>query len=147
MPLVHVSGKVVPFDELLTHPPHEIPTSSHPTYCSDATRKAERLLGMAPSAYFCAGRACPKFGDVALAFDPSCEIGYTVSATPFDTGGLVHDDRYIKCNLNGPDDEAALVDFARSSEITGPAWRDEFARFLAAYFEPLTELLGWTSRL
>ena len=109
MPLVHVSGKGVPFDELLTHPPHSIPTSSHPTYCSDATRRAERLLGMAPSAYFYAGRACPDFGDVALAFDPSSEAGHTVSAHPFDTGGLVHEKRHIKCNLNGPDDEAEPV--------------------------------------
>lgn len=144
MPLVHVSGKGVPFDALLTQPPHEIPTSSHPTYCSDATRRAESLLGLAPSAYFYAGRACPDFGDVALAFGPSCDARHTVSVTPFDTGGLVHEKRFIRCNLNGPNDEAALVDFAKASEIPGAAWRDDFARFLSAYFDPLTDY--WEGR-
>ena len=143
MPLVHVSGpKEFPFDEILAIPPHEIPTSAHPTYYSDTTRRAEDLLGLVRSAYFYAGRACPCFGDVALAFEPSIEDGHTVSVTPIDTGGLVHEKRYIRCNLNGPDDEAALVEFCRASEIAGSVWRSEFARFLAAYFNPLVDY--WT---
>ena len=31
IPLVHVSGKGVPLDDLLTNTPHELPTSAHPT--------------------------------------------------------------------------------------------------------------------
>ena len=33
------------------------------------------------------------FGDVALAFEPSIENGHTVSVSPIDTGGLVHEKR------------------------------------------------------
>jgi hypothetical protein len=98
--LIHVTGpKEVPFDELLSESPHAIPTSEHPQYYSDATRRAEDLLGLARSAYFYAGRACPAFGDLALAFEPSIEAGHKVSVSPIDTGGLVHEMRYIKCAL------------------------------------------------
>ncbi|MEJ7592597.1 MAG: hypothetical protein WKF77_13680 [Planctomycetaceae bacterium] len=67
--LVHVSStKEVSFDELLIQPPHAIPTSEHLTYCSDATRRAENLLGLARSAYFYAGRACPAYEDPEKVF-------------------------------------------------------------------------------
>ncbi len=83
MPLIHVSGGTVPFERLVSEPPGEIPTSAHPEYCSDLTRRAERLLGLAPSVYFYAGRAHPDFGDVALVFAPGCEASHTGSVTPF----------------------------------------------------------------
>jgi hypothetical protein len=143
--LIHVTGpKEVPFDELLSESPHAIPTSEHPQYYSDATRRAEDLLGLARSAYFYAGRACPAFGDLALAFEPTIEAGHKVSVSPIDTGGLVHEMRYIKCALPAPDDDASRVEFGKASEITELDWRSEFARFLAGFFDPLRNY--WTGR-
>ena len=143
--LIHVSApKEVPFDELLTVSPHAIPTSDHPLYYSDATRRAEDLLGLFRSAYFYAGRACPAFGDVALAFEPSIENGHTVSVSPIDTGGLVHEKRYIKCTLAGQDEDTARAEFGKASEITESDWRSEFARFLAGFFDTLSNY--WTGR-
>jgi hypothetical protein len=84
--------------------------------------------------YFYAGRACDDFGNVAIAYNPSVEADHTISVTPFDTGGLIHEKRLIKCSLNSATDEAALIEFAKASEVAADAWRDEFARFLAAYF-------------
>ena len=144
IPLVHVSGKGVPLDDLLTNTPHEFPTSAHPTYYTDATRRAESLLGLFASAYFYSGRACPAFGNIAIAFDHTTDPAHTVSATPFDTGGLIHERRFIRCNLNGPDDENKLIQFAQASEIQGQIWRDEFHRFLAAYFDPIERY--WNGR-
>jgi len=143
--LVHVSStNEVSFDELLTEPPHSIPTSDHASYCSDATRRAEDLLGLARSAYFYAGRACPAFGDLALAFEPSIENGHTVSVSSIDTGGLVHPKRYIKCEVAGTDEDAARIEFGKECEVKGSDWRGEFARFLAGYFEPLADY--WKGR-
>jgi hypothetical protein len=134
MPLVHVTGKGVPFEVTLSAVPSEIPTSKDLNYCSEATRRAENLLNLSPSVYFYAGRACDDFGNVAIAYDPSVEADHTISVTPFDTGGLIHEKRLIKCTLNSATDEAALIEFAKASELAADAWRDEFARFLAAYF-------------
>ena len=143
--LVHVSSaKEVSFDELLIQPPHAIPTSEHLTYCSDATRRAENLLGLARSAYFYAGRACPAFGDLALAFEPPIENGHTVSVSSIETGGLVHPNRYIKCEVAGADEDAARVEFGKACEIKELDWRGEFARFLAGYFDPLADY--WNGR-
>ena len=143
--LVHVSStNEVSFDELLIQPPHAIPTSDHLTYCSDATRRAEKLLDLVRSAYFYAGRAYPAFGDLALAFDPSTENGHTVSVSSIDTGGLVHPNRYIKCEVAGADEDAARVEFGKGCEIKEPDWRGEFARFLAGYFDPLANY--WMGR-
>jgi hypothetical protein len=88
--LVHVSGRERPFDTTVANPPYELPTSSDHGYCTDLTRRAENLMGIPPSAYFYAGRAHPKFGCVALAFSAACESAHDGSASPFDTGGLVH---------------------------------------------------------
>jgi len=143
--LVHVSStNEISFVELLIEPPHAIPTSDHVTYCSDATRRAEDLLELARSAYFYAGRACPAFGDLALAFGPSAEVGRTVSVSSIDTGGLVHSNRYIKCEVTGADEDAARVEFGKACNIKEPDWRGEFARFLAGYFEPLADY--WKGR-
>ncbi|MGH8582232.1 MAG: hypothetical protein ACREWG_05475, partial [Gammaproteobacteria bacterium] len=111
IPLVHVSGRARPFHETVRDPPHEIPTSEDAQYCTDDTRRAESLLRLSPSAYFYAGRAHPAFGDVALAFPASLEINHTGSATPFDTGGLVHPNRYMKIRLSPADGEAERVQY------------------------------------
>jgi hypothetical protein len=141
--LVHVTGREKPFERTVESPPYEIPTSEDPGYCTDVTRQAEALLGLPPSVYFYPGRAHPAFGPVALAFAAGCEDAHTGSATPFDTGGLVHPHRYIKVRLD-PDGEAELVAYGESSEIPLNQWRDVFARVLAAYFA--SEIDYWTGR-
>jgi hypothetical protein len=138
IPLVHVSGNVdrMPFERLISDAPHEIPTSGHPLYCSNLTWRAEALLGLPHSCYFYAGRAHPQYGSVALAFAVGCEAGRDGSATPFDSGALVHPDphRRIQLILPGGDGEANRVAFAEASQVPLRAWRSEFARFLSAYF-------------
>ena len=141
--LVHVSGRERPFEITVENPPHEIPTSVDRDYCTELTRRAESMLGLSPSAYFYAGRAHPDFGNIALAFVPGCEADHTGSATPFDTGGLVHPRRFIKVRLN-TDDEPELVAYGRSSEIQLDRWRDVFGQVLAAYFS--SEIDYWTGR-
>jgi len=142
--LVHVSGvgkdgKGIAFDSIIQNPPQEIPTSDDLEYYDDSTRCAEKLLGLAPSGYFYAGRAHPDFGNVALAFAPECEANHTGSATPFDTGGLLHPSRYIKVKFDPNDDEAERVRYGKASEISLEDWRDVFGGVLAAYFEDHTD--------
>ena len=63
----------------------EIPTSTaERNYCGDGARFAEEQVGCPPSVYFCAGRANPRYGQVALAFGPEVERFH--SAPPFDSG-------------------------------------------------------------
>jgi hypothetical protein len=139
--LVHVSGRE---RTTMRDPPHEIPTSMDAAYCTDDTRRTERLLGLSPSAYFYAGRAHPGFGNVALAFAPGSEALHTGSATPFDTGGLVHPNRYIKIQLSPADGEAERVQYGKASEVPLERWRDVFARVLAAYFSTAADY--WEGR-
>ncbi len=134
IPLVHVTGGKRPFLTTVETRPQQIPTSNDREYYSDRTRRAEGLLGLSPSAYFYAGRAHPDFGSVALAFAPSCEKGHIGSASPFDTGGLLHEKRYINVQLDPEDSEAERAAYGRASEIPLSQWRDVFARVLAAYF-------------
>jgi hypothetical protein len=144
--LVHVSGRARPFETTVEGAPYEIPTSEDQQYCTDSTRRAESLLGLSPSVYFYAGRAHPSFGWVALAFAAGCETGHTGSATPFDTGGLVHPDpkTRIKLRLDPADGEAERVEYGRTSEIHLAQWRDVFSRVLAAHFA--SELDYWMGR-
>jgi len=144
IPLVHVTGESRPFLTTVETPPQEIPTSDDRQYYTDRTRRAESLLGLSPSAYFYAGRAHPKFGPVALAFAPSCETGHTGSASPFDTGGLLHENRYVDVQLDPADCETERAAYGRASEIPLNQWRDVFGRVLAAYFA--TELDYWQGR-
>jgi len=137
-PLVHVTGvresrppeMCVAFTSLLLNTPYAIPTSAHLMYCSNDTRRVEELLGFSGSVYFFAGRACPSFGDVALAFAPECQGAHTGSATPFDTGGLIL--RHLHGNL--PADDPGRVAFGREATLPLAEWRGWFAQFLAAYF-------------
>lgn len=142
--LVHVSGRARPFHATVRDPPHRIPTSVDAAYCTDGTRRAESLLGLSPSAYFYAGRAHPGFGDVALAFALGSEALHTGSATPFDTGGLVHPDRYLKIRLSPADGEAERVQYGKASEVPLDRWRNVFAQVLAAYFGTAAEY--WEGR-
>ena len=132
--LVHVSGNPsrVSFADLLAKVPYEIPTSDAAYgYCSDMTRAAEDMLNLGRCVYLYAGRAHPRFGKIALAFEGSCEAGHTGSATPFDTGGLAN--RKIISNL--PDYKAdTLKEFVARSVLDLTNWRRAFSRYLAAYF-------------
>ena len=132
--LVHVSGRERSFDTTVANPPHEIPTSSDHGYYTDLTRRAENLMGIPPSAYFYAGRAHPDFGCVALAFSAACEGAHDGSASPFDTGGLVHPRRFVGVRLVPTDGEVERVEYGRNSQIPLNQWRNVFARVLAAYF-------------
>ncbi|MGA7498240.1 MAG: hypothetical protein WBX00_16050 [Isosphaeraceae bacterium] len=52
----------------------EIPTSEESQgYCGPGTRFVEEQVGYPPSVYFYAGRACPVYGQAALAFAPASE--------------------------------------------------------------------------
>ena len=135
IPLVHVSGRERPFEITIQNHPHEIPTSEDTEYYTDLTRRAEDLLGLPRSAYFYAGRAHPAFGNVAMVFAAGCEADHTGSATPFDTGGLMHPGHPIKLRLVPADGDAERDSMGRDSEIPLDRWRDVFARVLAAYFD------------
>jgi hypothetical protein len=139
IPLVHVTGNEnrnrIPFERLILDSPHEIPTAADLHYCGDLTRQAEDLLGLPRSCYFYAGRAHPQYGSVALAFAAGCEADRDGSATPFDSGALVHPTNRLQLTLAGGDSDANRIAFARASQLPLPDWRREFARFLAAYFQ------------
>ncbi len=147
MALVHVTGGKRALEATIVRTPQEIPTSSDPGYCTEDTRSAEDLLGMPRCVYFYAGRAHPAFGNAAIAFPAECESKHAGSATPFDTGGLVHRNRYLKVRLDPTDGPVERVEYGRASEIpfgASPDWREIFAQVLAAYFE--TPLDYWTGR-
>jgi hypothetical protein len=133
--LVHVTGRGRAFETTASSSSHEIPTSVDTQYYSDETRRAERLLGLPPSSYLYAGRAHESFGNVALGFAAGCEAAHSGSATPFDTGGLMHPDRHINVRLTPDDGEPQRAEYTKSSEIPLERWRDVFARVLAAYFD------------
>ncbi len=134
MPLIHVDNR---FEAILDKPPHEIPTAEAPS-----SQRAEDLLGYSRSVYFYAGRACPRFGNIALAFAPECEEGQTGSVTPFDSGGLVHPKKYIKIKLIPDDELAARVEYGKQSTLDLSEWREVFSRVLAAYFD--SDMDYWT---
>ena len=139
IPLVHVTGRGRAFESTASSSSQEIPTSVDTEYYSDETRRAEGLLGVPPSAYLYAGRAHPVFGNMALGFAAGCEAPHSGSATPFDTGGLMHPRRHIKVRLTPDDGDAQRAEYAKASEIPLERWRDVFAQVLAAYFdEPVT---------
>ena len=144
IPLVHVSGRERPFEITVQGMSGEIPTSEDTEYYTHLTPRAEDLLGLPRSAYFYAGRAHPAFGNVAMAFAAECEADHTGSATPFDTGGLVHPARPIKLRLAPADGEAERVQYGKESVIPLDRWRDVFAKILAAYFDDPVDY--WSGR-
>lgn len=141
IPLIHVSGGRVSFEQVLDNRKGTLPTSQDMEYYSDETRHTEQVLKLQPSLYTYAGRACPDFGSVALGFNYEIEKGRKGSATPFDTGGLLHPKRYIKVNLS-PDTEEKRAEYAKKSVVSLKKWREHFARFLAAFFDPVTAYWG-----
>jgi len=129
--LVHVESNVC---DLVMHSPHEIPTCAIGGK-SDSTKRAEQLLGLPPSVYFYAGRACPDFGGSVFAFAAECEATHTGSATPFDTGGLMSTPPHLKLRLTPNDGEVERVAFGKATLLPLDSWRETFATFLAAYFD------------
>jgi hypothetical protein len=117
----------------------EIPTSAQEHgYCGPNARFVEDQLGLPRSVYFYAGRAHPSYGRVALAFSPSSENDRFDSATPFDSGGLIKPTDRIgdafRIDL-APDDLPTRLTFCRACVVKPPsAWRDELARWFAAYY-------------
>jgi hypothetical protein len=140
MPLLHVTGKHDGFEERLLAPPYQL-TPSGAGASSESTLAAEESLDLGSSLYFYAGRAHPGFGLMALAFKAESESSHTGSATPFDSGGVCRG--YIRLALSQAGQEA-LRRFVRESIVDLSRWRDEFAKFLAAYFSPL--LAYWSDR-
>jgi hypothetical protein len=117
----------------------EIPTSEvSKGYCGPGTRFVEQHLGYPASVYFYAGRACPDYGQAALAFAPASERDRLHSATPFGTGGVVKKDLNNAFRLNlQPDDLEARVAYCRRSTVYADSkagWRADFARWLAVYY-------------
>jgi hypothetical protein len=143
MYLVHTTGKGRIFDDTITGFAH-IPTSADLDYYTDDTRKAEDSLELPRSAYFYAGRACEEFGNVAMAFAPDCQANHTGSATPFDTGGLMHAKRHIKVRLPTTDDTLGRVQYGKASQLPLDKWREVFAHVLAAYFTTVDDY--WSGR-
>lgn len=140
MPLVHVDNR---FEAILATPPYEIPTAEGPS-----SQQAEDLLGYRRSVYFYAGRACPRFGNVALAFSPKCEEGQSGSVTPFDSGGLVHPRKYIKIRLVPDDENPARIEYGKKSTLELSEWREVLSRVLAAYFDrDIDYWTGYPARL
>lgn len=135
-PLIHVDGR---FEIIIAKSPEEIPTAE-----ALISQKAEDALGYQRSVYFFAGRACPRFGSVALAFAPDCEAKHTGSATPFDSGGLVHANKYIQVKLEPDDELPARIQYGQASTISLTEWRNVFAQVLAAYFD--RDVSYWTDR-
>ncbi len=134
VPLVHVDAIAI---DLISNPPHEIPTYATGGKTAN-TARTEGLLGLGPSAYFYAGRAHPKFGSTAFAFPADCENGHTGSATPFDSGGLLREPPQqppLKLRLHPTDGESERVEFGKTSVLALDAWRKAFGIFLAAFFD------------
>lgn len=126
----------------------EIPTSEESNgYCGPGTRFVEEQVGYPPSVYFYVGRACPDYGQAALAFAPASERDRFDSATPFGTGGVVKKDlnSAFKFNLQ-QDDLEARVAYCHASTLSDngeKGWRADFARWLTAYF-PADPAGYWT---
>lgn len=143
--LIHVTSSNLA-QLLLLPPPCLLVTGKVPGRPADNMIKIEDLLGLGRCLYFYAGRAYPKAGGAAIAFNKECENGHTGSATPFDTGGLmpviVGGLRICRIHTNLRDDQ--LIDFCNKckKELDRRGhdyWRDDFGEFLAAYFAQLED--------
>lgn len=139
MPLVHVCSGRADRPPLWEFAADGIPTSAVESgYAGPGTRYVEDQVGYPRSVYFYAGRACPDYGQVALAFPPAAEAGRFDSATPFGTGGVVKPDLATAFPMAlAPDTLDARVAYCRASTTPAdrrPGWRAEFGRWLAHYF-------------
>ncbi len=146
IPLVHVtdrgSMRLDQIVELIRL--GEIPSSAEENgYCGSHARFVEDQLGIPRCVYFYAGRACPDYGRVALSFLPDIETGVFLSASPFDTGGMIRDqqDETQGFHLNLQSDNLdSRIQYCRGSLVTSPQnWRVEFARWFSVYFQNATE--------
>lgn len=117
---------------LLSPPPCLLETDELSGRSSKNTVETEDMLGLGRCLYFYVGRAYPVAGGAAIAFNKECEKGHTGSATPYDTGGLRLG--HIHTNLR----DGQLADFCHECMKPLDKWREDFGKFLAAYFSPLT---------
>ena len=141
--LIHVTAnKNRKLEELLMEPSQEIPTSSEGEPGSN-TIKTEDTFGLGRCFYSYAGRACPQFGEVAMAFGPGCEASHTGNVTPFDTGGFYKG--LIECNIPH-ENMVSRETFVQQSMIELHDWRSQFREFLAAYFTPMSNYWSESAR-
>lgn len=93
VPVVRAEGKVI--DDGVTLTPELLLERGSLLIVSSSqrTRDAEIALGLDKSVYFYAGRVCPDFGDMVIAFKPEATHGWKGTAMPFDSGGIFRDDK------------------------------------------------------
>lgn len=136
--LVHVCSGRADRQPLWEFAAAGIPTSADADYAGPGTRFVEDQVGYPRSVYFYAGRACPDYGGVALAFPPAVEAGRLDSVTPFGTGGVVKLNPAAAFPMNlSPDTLDARTTYCRAATIPagrGHGWRAEFGRWLTYYF-------------
>ena len=124
----------------LLAPPFEL-RRSDPAWSSPNTLQAEDELGLGRCLYFYAGRAMPQFGHVGFAFPPGCEDGHTGSATPCDTGGLVHGG--IKLRIRR---KATLKKFHDMHRISLWEWRRKFCQYILTCFTHISDYFSRDGR-
>ncbi len=135
MPIIHaVKAKYFPTLKQLQNMRCELPVSNE-DWSNKDTIDAENCCHLGRNLYFYAGRSHMRFGDASFAFDASREDEHTGSATPFDTG-----EAYRRlCKIRHSYEAAAYVHW---EQIDLEQWRNEFAKYLAAYFSPISNY--WT---
>ena len=103
---------------------------------SPLTRSVEQAYALGDSLYFFAGHACPCFGDVVLAYEPSALDDDEGGATPFDTGGLFGRRIFAKdWDALTPEAEAeARRDFVAANQYSLLGWRRALDDSLREYF-------------
>lgn len=141
--LVHVSGRERPFDTTMRDPPHEVPTSMDAAYCTDDTPHGEVARAVPIRILLCRAGASG-VRQCSFGLRPGLGSASYGVGDPFDTGGLVHPNRYIKIQLSPADGEAERVQYGKASEVPLERWRDVFARVLAAYFSTAADY--WEGR-
>jgi hypothetical protein len=127
VPLVRTEGKA--FAEGATLTPERMIRDPRLLRSSktEASREAERTLGLGDSLYFYVGHACPDFGQIVLVYTTEWSSSEPGGATPFDTGGLRLG--YVK----GIGTEDA-VSYCKNHRVALGKWPSEFAAYVEAYF-------------
>ena len=125
VPLVRVDGNHITLKKLLEE--GEIQISNKGSASSD-TCKDEDLLGRSPCVYFYLGRACPQYGNyaIALCVDKTDKLQQTW--VPFDTGCMV---KFFKNKRN----TGRTKQYFKEALNQASNRRNDFARFFALYFE------------
>ncbi|MDI6792490.1 MAG: hypothetical protein QME81_06440 [bacterium] len=92
----------------------------------------EEFLELGSNVYFYLGRACPAYGDYAIALSVEATNDCPQSWTPFDTGAM-----YKFFASRGNRDRAKVYIKEALEQIRNP--RQDFAWFLATYFNELQD--------